>query len=76
MHRLNVNSAVNYLRLRGDNSKCKIKLPNTLNRPEALVNKSTIAYMTWGLETGLMDAIGGFLNGAPVASAFSIESDV
>jgi quinol monooxygenase YgiN len=33
-------------------------------------------YMAWRMETGLMDAIGGFLSGAPVARTFSIKSDV
>lgn len=33
-------------------------------------------YMEWRMETGLMDAIGGFLSGAPVARTFSIKSDV
>ena len=34
------------------------------------------AYMKWRMETGLMDAIGGFLSGAPLARTFSIKSDV
>ena len=34
------------------------------------------AYMKWRMETGLMDAIGKFLSGAPVARTFSIKSDV
>ena len=33
-------------------------------------------YMKWRMETGLMDAIGEFLSGAPVARTFSIKSDV
>jgi quinol monooxygenase YgiN len=34
------------------------------------------AYMKWRIETGLMDAIGEFLSGAPEARTFSIKSDV
>ena len=33
-------------------------------------------YMKWRMETGLMDAIGEFLSGAPVARTFNIKSDV
>ena len=33
-------------------------------------------YMGWRMETGMMDAIGGYLNSAPVARTFSIKSDV
>jgi quinol monooxygenase YgiN len=35
-----------------------------------------VAYMGWRMETGLMDAIGGFLAGAPVARTFDIKSDI
>ena len=34
------------------------------------------AYMKWRIETGLMDAIGGYLESAPIARTFGIESDV
>ena len=34
------------------------------------------AYMKGRMETGLMDAIGGFLSAPPVARTFSIKSDV
>ncbi|MFL2503464.1 MAG: putative quinol monooxygenase [Luminiphilus sp.] len=34
------------------------------------------AYMKWRMETGLMDAIGGYLDSAPIARTFDIKSDV
>ena len=34
------------------------------------------AYMNWRMETGLMDAIGGYLNSVPVVRTFCIRSDV
>ena len=34
------------------------------------------AYMKWRMEAGLMDAIGGYLDSAPVARTFDIKSDV
>ena len=34
------------------------------------------AYMKWRLETGLMDAVGGYLVRAPIARTFGIRSDV
>jgi|TARA_B110000971_G_scaffold221569_1_gene269249 quinol monooxygenase YgiN len=35
-----------------------------------------VAYMGWRVETGLMDAIGGFLAGPPVARTFDPKSDI
>ncbi len=35
-----------------------------------------VAYMGWRMETGLMDAIGGFLAGPPVARTFAPKSDI
>jgi quinol monooxygenase YgiN len=35
-----------------------------------------VAYMGWRMETGLMDAIGGFLAGPPVARTFDVKSDI
>ena len=34
------------------------------------------AYMKWRMEAGLMDAVGGYLDGAPIARTFDIKSDV
>ena len=34
------------------------------------------AYMKWRMEAGLMDAIGGYLDSAPIARTFDINSDV
>ncbi len=34
------------------------------------------AYMAWRVETGLMDAIGGFLSGAPLARTLDPYADV
>ncbi len=34
------------------------------------------AYMKWRMETGLMDAVGGYLVSAPIARTFGIRSDV
>ena len=34
------------------------------------------AYMKWRMEAGLMDAIGGYLDSAPMARTFDIKSDV
>ncbi len=33
-------------------------------------------YMKWRMETGLMDAIGGYLDSAPIARTFGIEPDI
>ncbi len=35
-----------------------------------------VKYMDWRMETGLMDAIGGFLAGSPVAHTFDPKSDI
>ena len=35
-----------------------------------------VAYMGWRVETSLMDAIGGFLAGPPVARTFDPKSDI
>lgn len=35
-----------------------------------------VAYMGWRMETGLMDAIGHFLAGPPVARTFEIRRDI
>ena len=34
------------------------------------------AYMKWRMEAGLMDAVGGYLDSAPIARTFDINSDV
>ena len=34
------------------------------------------AYMGWRMDTGLIDAIDGFLNGVPVARTFNIKSEI
>ena len=34
------------------------------------------AYLKWRMETGLRDAMAGYLDGAPIARIFHIKSDV
>jgi hypothetical protein len=34
------------------------------------------AYMAWRMETGLMDVIGGFLAGPPIARTFDTKRDI